>query len=450
MIITDFEISKGKRNVLLINPPVYDVSDFKLEYCQPTGLLKISSILKDYGSNVELIDCLENPEFRTKINEIIKGNINTPLYHFGESFSGLTKKLINLEFEPDEIYLTAFATYWYKSVRDTISLIKKIFPKSKIIVGGVYPTLLPKHAEQHLGADIVVVGEIKEVDSYKIDMDNYTTPKYMGLKPSKGCPHNCGYCAQKIINKNGMSYQNPASVVDEIEYQNLVNGIKQYYIFSENFLFNQYHFKSILNEIVSRNLNIQIGAPKGMEPRLLNTEILQLMKKAGWYGLRLALETKNKKHRELLGRQYNDCNDYEKAIDLAVNEGFSLSEIGTFLLYGTPKESIVDVKETARYIEANGSYIIPMAFTPVPGSKIYQDNIEYLKTKDLTELKGRLYPFAEINGYCFKDYLELEEYFAQLNHEIAIKNNCKLELDWLAKEYSGAFERSEMSFIMNL
>jgi radical SAM superfamily enzyme YgiQ (UPF0313 family) len=450
MIIKDFKLTKNRRNVLLINPPIYDCSDFKLEYCQPTGLLKISSYLKQYNSNVELIDCLKDNIPRQKIGEINRGKVKIPLYHFGDGFDLLSEKLFNLQNRPDEIYLTAFATYWYKSIRDTISLIRKIFPASKIIVGGIYPTLLPEHAEKNLGADIIVVGEIMGLEYRSIDMGNYYKPNFMGLKPSKGCPNKCKYCAQNIINSNGLSYQNPTAIVDEIEYNTSINRIHQYYIFSENFLYNQTHFKDFLNEIISRKLNIQIGAPKGMEPRLLSKEILSLMKKAGWYGLRLALETVDEKHKKRLGRRYNNKNDYESAIRYALDSGFSSSEIGTFLLYGTPFEKIEDIKETADYIAKNNSYIIPMAFTPVPGSELYNENFEYLRNKDLTDLMGRLYPFSELNGYNINVYLEVEKYFARLNNTTALNNNGKLELSWLETKYAGAFTKSEISFAMNL
>jgi hypothetical protein len=46
-------------------------------------------------------------------------------------------------------------TYWYLGVREVIEDVRKLQPHAKIILGGVYATLCPKHAKS-LGADQVL------------------------------------------------------------------------------------------------------------------------------------------------------------------------------------------------------------------------------------------------------------------------------------------------------
>jgi len=447
MIVKNFTVISGKRNVLLINPPIYDFSDFKLEYSQPTGLLRISSLLKKKGAVATLIDCMESFEKQCIHSFCYRDNNLLPKYHFGMSLRILEEKLLNVP-EPEEVYITSFATYWYESTRDTISLIRKIYPNAIIIVGGIYPTLMPEHANLILGADIIVAGKIEDANTQPIDLTHYNLPKYLGIKPSSGCPNNCGYCAQSSINKGKMVFQNPKKICDEIEYWHNTKGINQVYIFSENFLLNKRHFIDILTEIVKRNLKIRIGAPKGMEPRLLDESLLELMKEAGWKGIRLALETKSEEHRKKLNRLYNDTYDYERAIKFATDTGFDTSEIGTFLLYGTPEENIDDIIETAEYIHSFGSYIIPMAFTPVPGSFIFSKYEHILRKRKLIEYMGRLYPFAEYNGYKYEDYLKLEKYFSELNKINAQHNKFVINLNWLENYYNGVFAKSEITFAM--
>ena len=450
MIIRDYEVEERKRHALLINPPVISFSDFKLEYCQPTGLLRISSLLRAKGAIPFLIDGLETVENRGKHSCFLRGKNLIPRYHFGMKPDEFEEVLVNLAFCPDEVYITSFATYWFESTRNVISQVRNIYPFSKIIVGGIYPTLMPEHANQTLGADLVVVGEIKEASSQPLDMEHYTSPKYLGIKPSKGCPHNCGYCAQQAINNGKMTFQDPIEVCDEIEYWLNKKGIKQVYTFSENFLVNRYHFSGLLKEIIRRDLGIQISAPKGMEPCLLDKYILTLMKEAGWKGVRLALETKSPVQRKKLGRSRNDTHDFERAIEYSIDVGFEPSEIGTFLLYGTPGENLESVVETADYIHSFGGYIIPMAFTPVPGSRIFEEQANFLHSKDPVELAGNLYPFAEYNGYTFDDYLSLEKYFAKLNKVNAQEARCSIDLVEMEKRYSGIYAKSELSFAMGL
>src|SRR5438105_10760026 len=53
--------------------------------------------------------------------------------------------------QPDEIWISSIMTYWWESTRDTIQVCREVFPKAKIRVGGIYPTLAPEHALKKLG-----------------------------------------------------------------------------------------------------------------------------------------------------------------------------------------------------------------------------------------------------------------------------------------------------------
>src|SRR4029077_7819054 len=52
--------------------------------------------------------------------------------------------------EPDEIWITSIMTYWWESTFDAIQMFKRLYPKEKIRVGGIYPTLAPHHLLQNL------------------------------------------------------------------------------------------------------------------------------------------------------------------------------------------------------------------------------------------------------------------------------------------------------------
>jgi radical SAM superfamily enzyme YgiQ (UPF0313 family) len=246
-----------------------------------------------------------------------------------------------------------------------------------------------------------------------------------------------------------MAFIDPLHIANEME-RHATAGISRFFLFSENFLYRRSHFLQLLDEIDRRGLSVRIGAPKGMEPRLLDAELLAQMKKTGWQGLRLALETKSDAHRRALGRPHNTCAEYERAIALACDAGFDTREIGTFLLYGTPNESLDEVGETAEYIHSRGSYIIPMAFTPVPRSRIYQQYQHLLFGYDLVDLSGSLYPFAEFNGCSFEEYARLPMRFAALNQSLADPRGEGLTLDAAAPLYEPAFARSEVRAALGL
>ena len=53
---------------------------------------------------------------------------------------------------PDEVWITSIMTYWWESTLDTVLLMKRLFPRARIRVGGIYPTLAPHHLLDALSA----------------------------------------------------------------------------------------------------------------------------------------------------------------------------------------------------------------------------------------------------------------------------------------------------------
>jgi hypothetical protein len=59
---------------------------------------------------------------------------------------------------PDVIFVTSVVTYWYSGVFEVIGEVKRVFPQTPVILGGIYATVCQEHAVQHSGADHVVSG----------------------------------------------------------------------------------------------------------------------------------------------------------------------------------------------------------------------------------------------------------------------------------------------------
>ena len=73
--------------------------------------------------------------------------------------------------------------------------------KPLILLGGIYPSIAPEHAAQHVQPDLVVVGEVEAANDLWPDLSLYATPPgYAIITPARGCPFNCAYCAQLTIN----------------------------------------------------------------------------------------------------------------------------------------------------------------------------------------------------------------------------------------------------------
>ena len=528
------------KHALLINPPVYDVQ-YWAEWSQPHGLLKVGSHLKQQGYETRLIDCLfpdTKRNVRKKTKSVVgicsaapeipyrefrktQGRLapNQRLkFVFGTNLDDLQQELLALAgivevasgsggpvwtpslfpentFVPDEVWITSIMTYWWESTVDVAVLCKEVFPSARMRIGGIYPTLAPKHLQSKLaekglpseivlgfdldlddGRDLVVVGEVQGASWLDLDFDLYYEPHlpnsrffhgpgpgepghetaltdrrnygppYAILTTTRGCPFNCAYCAQHAYNlyddervrqalwtdKNGrrraVRTRGSDSALTEIRDKFDNYGIRQFAFYEDNFLIAKEHFQTILEGIANDpdlRGNIHLHAPEGVEIRLIDESLAQLMRDAGFERVYLPLENINTEVIKSWNRSHSNVQMFERAVQNCVDAGFILRnmQINAFLLFGTPGEDIRDVVDSIIYASSRIGSVIPMLFTPVPGSALYEENQGYLFDEmgfDLHHLNGKLFPFFELNRWRFpeltvQDYLDLEALMFRLN-----------------------------------
>ncbi len=302
------KILRPGSKAILIHPPIYD-TQYWAYWAQPHGLLKVATWLKNSNYSLRLLDCLSTDKKR-EVNSTIKdrvdvGNIKRILKHFGWSLEKLESELLkhadpkNKEFfYPDEIWITSIMTYWWKSTRDVIKLIEKVFSANgnrvpRILVGGIYPTLYPEHANLYLRENtdltdedlIVVDGEIcDEAASSWTALSLYedevydTFPKYSLITGSRGCPFDCAYCAQLRLNQGNRKVRDrgPKEIAEEMWDKFERYGVSEFAFYEDNLLFNRQDFLDRLEAIRKKfgKKKISIYAPEGIEPRLVHSRWL--------------------------------------------------------------------------------------------------------------------------------------------------------------------------------
>src|SRR5688500_3040588 len=96
--------------------------------------------------------------------------------------------------------------------------------------------------------------------------------------------------------------------------------------------------------------------------------------------------------------------------------------LNAFILFGMPEERLQDVLKTIFYAAEMVGGLVPMLFTPVPGSIMFAQYEEYLFDEmgfDLHHLNGKLYPFLRYNferrRIALSDYVALESLAFRLN-----------------------------------
>lgn len=492
---------------LLVQPPVYDTQYYP-EWSMPSGLLKVATWLKGLGYDTRLIDCLypdqkgavkhqirrvaqicsavEWPlsDYRTMVKERFgRTTIELPPHHrykfeFGIPLQAVEASLTAEEeiddsdkdaWIPDEVWITSIMTYWWESTRDTVLLMKRLYPRAHIRIGGIYPTLAPQHLRNTLAAqglsfdvvrgrdlvlehsgsstvvrnqDSIVTGEIPAASNADLDFECYRQmtrafegeerlPKYAILTTSRGCPFDCSYCAQKAYNEGSLKVRirSARDTFEEIRDKYHRYGVHEIAFYEDNFLLEKPNVEHLLRLLIAHKPempHLKLYAPEGVEVRLLHQDLafVKLMRESGFESVYLPLETMSRDVTKAWNRRHSHAGLFESAVKTCQDANFKLHdmEVNAFVLFGMPDEHLRDVVNTMFYAAEMVGGLVPMLFTPVPGSIMFEQFEEYLFGEmgfDLHHLNGKLYPFLRYNferrGIRLADYVALESLAFRLN-----------------------------------
>jgi len=391
----------SKKTVLLVNPWIYDFAAYDL-WLKPWGLLKISSILKKSGFRVFFLDLLDrhHPLIEQPVRDHPDGtgkfiaqkvqkpdvlkNIPRTYKRYGLSVEKIERAL------PDEkidfILISSVMTYWYPGVFEAIGILKKKYPGVPVILGGAYATLCHEHAKEKSGADLIIrnkelhkLGSImgKDIDlSFEnilkktIDYECYRDPGYGVIRISLGCPFDCLYCAQKLLNPEFM-LKDQFEALAELSglYE---KGVKNFAFYDDALFFNMEYMKSYLEGIIASGIRGSFYTPNGLHARFISKEIAELMRKTNFVNPMLSLETSDKKKEKLWHKKVTTL-ELKEAISNLRKAGYDRGEYSVYVLLGAPGSGIEEVKGTIDLAHSLGARVSLSEYSPVPGTIMAQD-----------------------------------------------------------------------------
>jgi hypothetical protein len=266
-------------NVLLVEPtfPIPAKSKNHRDFL-PIGLLKLASYHREIGDTAKLI----------------RGNQTLP------------------DFYPNEVKITSLFTYWSKHVWDSVKFYKDNYPKAKVVVGGIYASLMPEHCKQS-GCDEVFVGVDERVEKLKPAYD-FVEIDYQIVHTSRGCPRKCKFCGSWTIEPEFTSKE---SIKDEICSNRVI-------FYDNNLLANPF-IKDILEELKNakyKGRSVYSESQCGIDGRLLTPEIAKMLKEARFLSPRIAWD-----------HDYKQWRIIKKQIDLLVDAGYPAKDIYVFMIY---------------------------------------------------------------------------------------------------------------------
>jgi anaerobic magnesium-protoporphyrin IX monomethyl ester cyclase len=391
---------ENKTNILLVNPP-YDIKKYmgglgKIGWVfPPIGLLYIASYIREKNDslNVKIYD-----------SQVEKRNFFRLLENFKPSIVGITCQ-------------SALVYSALKVAED----IKKLYPNTKIIVGGVHPSIRPQDLIKSENIDLVIRGEGEEtflevcnkiqsgkslknvlgitylndgkmvstpdrpinknldvypmpaldlipINKYRISPDLRTGARLGLILTSRGCPYNCLFCANKLLTKRTYRLKSIEGVIEEIEYYIKEYNINQLMIIDDNFAVNRKRTMELCHEFIKR------GYPKKFkwwaEARVdcLDEELLRTMKRAGCTILSFGLESGNQRLLDYIKKGIT-IPQIVKAVKLIKKVGIKSR---ASIILGLPTETR---KESLRSIKF--AYKLPLdqvrfsIATPFPGTELW-------------------------------------------------------------------------------
>jgi radical SAM superfamily enzyme YgiQ (UPF0313 family) len=396
---------------LLVNPWIYDFKAFDF-WMKPVGLLYLASILRKVDFEVDFIDCLDRyqPLFLKRVEKVPKVDqfgrgkfyheeIEKPeaLKEIKRTFKryGMPKavfeELLDSFQKPDVILVTSIMTYWYLGVFEAIRILKRRFPGTPIVLGGIYATFCYTHAQTYAGADCVVAGP-GETQLFKIlyklglaldrppfsfpdlprpAFDLYPRLDYACILTSRGCPFRCSYCG--VCNLfPGFVTREPGSVIDEIEFYRDTLEVKNIAFYDDALLANP-KFEKILDEIIIRKIKLNFHSPNGLHARFITDELAHKMRRANFKTIYLSLETIDEQRQKATGGKVN-TREFEEAVGHLKNAGFPDNELHAYLMIGLPGQTLEEMIKSIDFVCDLGLTPHLAEFSPIPGTP------DFLKT----------------------------------------------------------------------
>jgi radical SAM superfamily enzyme YgiQ (UPF0313 family) len=260
---------------------------------------------------------------------------------------------------------------------------------SKVVFGGIHPTILPQEAIQH--ADAVVIGEAEGcwadvVDDFKKgklqkfyqvpgpDLSKVPFPRRdfhidkalfncVGLATTRGCPYACEFCSVTDFYGRKIRHRPVSMVVEDIKQ----SGSKTFLILDDNVAGHPKYSKKLFEALIP--LGIQWVGQSSIS-LAKDKDMLKLCRLSGCGALFFGLESVSLASLTGMKKTLKSIEETEEAIKIIQDNGIAFHP-SIILGFDTDTEAIFD--ETLEFLARTK---LPTAainvLTPYPGTRIYQ------------------------------------------------------------------------------
>jgi anaerobic magnesium-protoporphyrin IX monomethyl ester cyclase len=392
-----------EKNVkILLATPIATTDELWGQYAKgaghylPLGLLSIAGVCREAGFDVQLLDAstlgINEPELRDFL----------------------------LENRFDVIGLGSCYTALAHLVFRMAVICRSVLPASKIIIGGVHPTLFPFETLQACpSADFVCHGQgertflelvriledgrtefvniqgltyrengqiyvnekrphivdpenlpmlpfdLLQMDKYVPPPSNYLRLPTYGLLATQGCPYKCVYCDTRVHGSKLRNY-GTKKLIQTIQHLVQQYSMKGLLFHDSVFTLDRSFVEELCKQLINNNLDISWSCFTRVDR--VNFDMLALMKRAGCWSISYGLESGNPESLRLI-RKNTTIEQAEQAVAWTKNAGIQV--IGSFILCLPGEDELMTLQtiEFARRLKLDTAvFFLPV---PFPGTELY-------------------------------------------------------------------------------
>ncbi len=416
------ELRRTIKKVMLINPPgkitvtEHGSRERKLAV-PPLGLAYLAAQLRSHQMEVSVLDVLiEGYE-----NEWSSDNVIL----YGLSEDDIRARI--RAFNPDMIGVSCLFSNRGKEALRLCEIAKEVVPDSHVVMGGQHPSGFPQLVAQpvidymmfgesenallelidaiNTGGDLSKVSQIilkkggghwrsrqmrlpdVELMPYPawdlINLEKYWgvglseyeintegEKRFMVMITSRGCPHACSFCTAPMMTERRYKWRSVENVIAEIRLYIDRYGIREVHFWDDNFFINKRRTKELLRALIEATPGISYQVPSGAEINALDEELIDLMARAGFKKVFMAVESPNEDIQLNQIDKKVKLHRIKQLVDKLASVGI-ISE-GSFMV-GFPHETKAQVDETFRRVQEFGFDRISISIVnPLPGTELFK------------------------------------------------------------------------------
>ncbi|WP_078128412.1 B12-binding domain-containing radical SAM protein [Leptospira alexanderi] len=335
-------------------------------------------------------------------------------FHFGAPYEDIANEVKSLA--PDLVGISSLFSPYYREALKTAETVKKVLDVP-VLMGGSHVSACPELMLSNPNVDFIIRGEgekpicdfLREFQAHKryaiVDSLGWKENGTLRLNPigdnfpiqelpppdvssllkehylfegkpirfvitSRSCPHRCSFCS--VHTTFGTKYRRNTveNVLSEIK-ESYELGYRVFDFEDDNLTFFRPEMKKLCEELIRAfpKKDVRFVAMNGISYISLDSELLRLMKDAGFTNLNLALVSSDKLVRETTKRPHT----IEKYLQI-VRESFELGfQITSYQILGLPMETLESMIQTLRFNAAQPVLMGASLFYLTPNSPIASD-----------------------------------------------------------------------------